>query len=132
MRVKQVNLKHGDSLQGIQLCFTNGTKSPKFETEEANESLIWEECPLNTAMRVRKVGYHMSPDGTRIQGIAMHTRGGARTIELLSKNWSQSDPQWTTMELPQAKEIIGVHGTREANAITSFGFVVAVPNYAAK
>ena len=83
-------------------------------------------------MRVRKIGYHMSSDGKRIQGIAMHTRGGARTIELLSKNWSQSEPQWTAMELPQAKEIIGVYGTREANAITSFGFVVAVPNYAAK
>ena len=83
-------------------------------------------------MRVKKVSYHMSSDGKRIQGIAMHTRGGTRTIELLSKNWSQGDPKWTTMELPQAKEIIGVYGTREADAITSFGFVVAVPNYAAK
>ena len=83
-------------------------------------------------MRARTVSYFMSPDGKRIQGIAMHARGGARTIEVLSKTWSQNDPAWTPMELPQAKEIIGVYGTKEADAITSLGFVVAVPNYAAK
>ena len=75
----------------------------------------------------------MSADGKRIEGLAMHTRArGGTTIDLLEQNWSQTEPQWTSMELPQAKEIIGVYGTREADAITSFGFVVAVPNFAAK
>lgn len=83
-------------------------------------------------MRVKDFALAMSPDEKRIQGLALKTRGGPRTIELLEQNWSQTEPQWTSMELPQAKEIIGVYGTKEADAITSFGFLVAVPNFAAK
>lgn len=131
MRLCQINLKHKKDLQGIQLCFTNGVESPLFESDAAAD-LELERYPINSIMRVKKLSYSMSEDRKRIEGIAMHTRGGTRTIELLSQNWSQADPQWTSMELPQAKEIIGVYGTREADAITSFGFVVAVPNYAAK
>ena len=83
-------------------------------------------------MRVRQVGYHMSSDGKRISGMQLNCKGGSRVIELLSKNWLQTDPQWTFMDLPAAKEIIGVYGTKEADAITSFGFVLAIPNYHAK
>ena len=81
-------------------------------------------------MRAKQVGYHMSADGKRILGLQLHAKGGSgmRNIELFAKSWSQTDPQWTSMDLPNAKEIIGVYGTKEADAITSFGFVVAVPN----
>ena len=82
-------------------------------------------------MRVKDYALNMSSEG-KIEGLALHTRGGSRTIELLEQNWSQTEPQWTSMEIPQAKEIIGVYGTREADAITSFGFLAAVPNFAAK
>jgi len=83
-------------------------------------------------MRVKDFAINMSTDGKSIEGLSLHTRGGSRTIELLEENWSQTEPQWTSTELPQAKEIIGVYGTKEADAITSFGFLVAVPNFAAK
>ena len=81
-------------------------------------------------MRVKDVSFNVS--NNRIEGLGLQTKGVRGTIELLEKNWSQTEPQWTSMELPQAKEIIGVYGTREADAITSFGFVVAVPNFAAR
>ena len=129
MRLNSLNLKHDTCLQGIQLCFTNGVKTPFFESDNAS-SIELEEHPVNAVMRVKDVSFNIS--NNRIEGLALHTKGSARPIELLEQNWSQTEPQWTSMELPQAKEIIGVYGTREADAITSFGFVVAVPNFAAK
>jgi len=81
-------------------------------------------------MRVKGVSFNVS--NNRIGGLQLQTKAGARPIEVLEQNWSQTEPQWTSMDLPQAKEIIGVYGTREADAITSFGFVVAVPNFAAR
>ena len=83
-------------------------------------------------MRVKDFGIGMSADGKRIEGLSLHTSGGSRTIELLAENWSQAEPQWTSTKLPQAKEIIGVYGTKEADSITSFGFLVAVPNWGAR
>ena len=129
LRVSKVNLKFNDSLQGIQLVFDNGTVSPFIETE-AGASLEAQECAFANRMRARTVGFNMSDDG-KIQGLNMESKGGKKTYELMTKSWSENEPKWTTMELPQAKEIIGIHGKKQADAITSFGFMVAVPNYAA-
>ena len=129
LRVSKVNLKFNDSLQGIQLVFENGTVSPFIETE-AGASLEAQECAFANRMRARTVGFNMSDDG-KIQGLNMESKGGKKTYGLMTKSWSENEPKWTTMELPQAKEIIGIHGKKQADAITSFGFMVAVPNYAA-
>ena len=81
-------------------------------------------------MRARTVSFGMSEDG-KIQGLNLESKGGKKTYGLMKKTWSESEPKWTTIELPQAKEIIGIYGTKQADAITSFGFMVAIPNYAA-
>ena len=57
------------------------------------------------------VGFGVSEDG-KIQGLNLESKGGKKTYELLKKTWSQSEPKWTTIELPQAKEIIGVYGKK--------------------
>ena len=129
LRVSKLNLKYNDSLQGIQLVFDNGTVSPFFETE-AGTSLEAEECALATRMRARTIGFNMSEDG-KIQGLNLENKAGKKTYELLKKNWSQNEPKWYNIDLPQAKEIVGLYGKKQADAITSLGFLVAVPNYAA-
>ena len=129
LRVSKVNLKFNDSLQGVQLVFDDGTVSPFIETE-AGASLEAQECTFAHRMRARTVGFNMSDD-SKIQGLNMESKGGKKTYELMKKSWSENEPKWTTIELPQAKEIIGIHGKKQADAITSFGFMVAVPNYAA-
>ena len=98
LRVNKVNLKFNDSLQGIQLVFENGTVSPFIETE-AGASLEAEECAFANRMRARTVGFNMSDDG-KIQGLNMESKGGKKTYGLLMKNWSETEPKWTTMELP--------------------------------
>ena len=51
-------------------------------------------------MRVKQINYNMSADGKRIQGMSLCTKGGDRVIELLEKNWSETDPVWTPIDVP--------------------------------
>ena len=50
-------------------------------------------------MRARTVGFNMSDD-SKIQGLNMESKGGKKTYELMKKSWSESEPKWTTIELP--------------------------------
>ena len=96
-------------LSGIQFEFTNGIKTPMFETERAKRKdplIELKTIEIDTSKTIGRICMKVS-DGSYINGLRLVDNNGNYIVDV---NWDEitNEGEWIEHEIPEGHEIIGI------------------------
>ena len=96
-------------LAGIQFEFTNGIKTPMFETERAKRKdplIELKTLNIDTTKTIAKICMKVS-DGSYINGLRLIDNKGSYVVDV---SWDDitNEGDWVEKEIPKGQEIVGI------------------------
>jgi len=139
-------------LCGLQLIFTNGTSSPEFEAEDAEEvkdkkqkTGQWEKSDLDPNMQISSVEFFVCNENRTfsIQALRFRDSDGV-VVQCITKVWPLAE-SWSSVannavddalfaitcvkaEIPLGQEIIGIQVNTRGETLGKLGFIIWEPN----
>ena len=118
-------MHNAEELCGIQFGFTDGTRTPLFETKLAkDDEQELKRIEIDPNVEVRKVSMKVW-NGYAIKGLRLTDAEGKHHVDL---NWANVG-QWSVQEIPEGQEILGLkcNTSNHVNAIPRIGLILWMP-----
>jgi len=131
---KQIKLngfgfKASNELNELQLYFTSGAQSPALKNAAKATGLTRVE--IDTEKPIGSVGLLQHPTQYSIYGLRLLDSDRAVIVQEIWQRDHPEEAMWVHLDVPEGKEIVGLHGNHDGSHIRAIGLQVWTPNPAA-